>query len=328
MSTFPSVLTSYTDPAATNRLNSPSHSSIESAQNSGLSQLEAVIGVAGASSVVGSYEYLIKSPASNGGGHVQSANKGGTGQTSFNKGDILVAQSSSVLSKLAVGPDGAVLKSNSSVASGIQWGSVPGSPTVRVYGYSSSVITWNKPSVLSYIVVEVQGGGGGGGGTTIAEDGSSGGGGGGYARKTILASVLGTTEPVVVGVGGTAGAGSGGDGGGGGTTGFGTPSILYATGGGAGSGDPGYAGGGVGSGGDLNLYGCGGETAIDDAETQVRRGGGGGNSFLGFGGRDVFGDAVGNNGTLYGGGGGGGVSAGSDRAGGAGAAGVVIITEY
>src|ERR1700759_1269465 len=103
MSAFPSILTSYTNPNPTDRLNSPSHSSIESAQNSGLSQIEDVIGVEGPASIVGSLQYLIKSPASNGGGHVQTAATGGTGQTSFNKGDTFVAQSSSVISKLAVG---------------------------------------------------------------------------------------------------------------------------------------------------------------------------------------------------------------------------------
>jgi len=153
MSTFPSILSSYTDPAPTNRLNSPSHSSIESAQNSGLSQLEAVIGVSGASSVVGSYEYIIKSPASDGGGHVQTANKGGTGQTSFNKGDILVATSSSVLSKLAVGSDGQILSANSSMASGINWVNnnrklavVSSVGTVGASATETSIVSFNTPA--------------------------------------------------------------------------------------------------------------------------------------------------------------------------------------
>lgn len=121
MSTFPSILTSYTNPTPTNRLNAPSHSSIESAQNSGLSQLEDVIGVEGANSVVGSFQYIIKSPASNGGGHTQSANTGGTGQTSFTKGDTLVASSSSVLSKLSVGTDGQFISADSTQPTGIRW---------------------------------------------------------------------------------------------------------------------------------------------------------------------------------------------------------------
>jgi len=121
MSTFPSVLTSYTDPLATDRLNSPSHSGIETSQNSGLEQVEAVIGVEGAASVVGSLQYLVKSPASSGGGHVQGAAYGGTGQTTFTKGDILVGQSPSVLSKLAVGTEGQILSAASGAATGIQW---------------------------------------------------------------------------------------------------------------------------------------------------------------------------------------------------------------
>ncbi len=61
MSTFPSVLTTYTNPQATDHLNSPSHSGIEQAQNSGISQLEKVVGVEGSASVVGTLEYFIKS---------------------------------------------------------------------------------------------------------------------------------------------------------------------------------------------------------------------------------------------------------------------------
>lgn len=139
MSTFPSTLSSYTDPVPTNRLNTNPHSSIESAQNSGLKQLEAVIGVAGASSVVGTYEYFVKSPASNGGGHVQTANKGGTGQTSYNKGDILVATSSSVLSKLAVSSVlNDVLIADPNASAGLKWATNPNSNKIALN--TSSVI--------------------------------------------------------------------------------------------------------------------------------------------------------------------------------------------
>lgn len=124
MSTFPSILTSYTNPTPTSPLNAPSHSGIETAQNSGLSQLEATVGLAGASSAIGTLYGDLHSPASNGGGHVQSANTGGTGQTSYNKGDTLIASSSSVLSKLSVGADGTVLQADSTQTSGVKWGGV------------------------------------------------------------------------------------------------------------------------------------------------------------------------------------------------------------
>lgn len=151
MSTFPSILTSYTNPQATDKLNSPSHSGVETAQNSGLSQVEAVIGVEGASSVVGSLQYLIKSSASDGGGHVQSANKGGTGQTSYSKGDLLVGSSSSVLSKIAIGSDGTVPIADSTQSTGIGWGNVTaGLPYAQDGGTGSVFAISPVPCVLSY----------------------------------------------------------------------------------------------------------------------------------------------------------------------------------
>lgn len=129
MSTFPSILTSYTNPTPTNPLNVPSHSGIEIAQNSGLIQLEATVGLSGAASTLGTLYGDLHSPASNGGGHVQSANTGGTGQTSYNKGDILVASSSSVLAKLAVGTDGTVLIADSTQTAGLRY-----SPATSVLG--------------------------------------------------------------------------------------------------------------------------------------------------------------------------------------------------
>lgn len=120
MSTFPSVLSSYTDPQATDRLNNPSHSGIEQAQNDGLEKVEAFIGTL--SSVQGTLMYDIRGAASDGGGHVQSAAKGGTGQTVFTKGDLLVGQSAAVLSKLAIGADTTALLADSSQSTGVRWG--------------------------------------------------------------------------------------------------------------------------------------------------------------------------------------------------------------
>ncbi len=130
---FPSTLSSFPRPTSNDRLNSPSHSALHNTVSSALGQVEAVIGVEGNASVVGTLQYLIKSPASNGGGHVQTANKGGTGQTSYTKGDLLVAQSTSVLTKQSIGPDGTGLVADSTTATGIRWATIT-SPKVAISG--------------------------------------------------------------------------------------------------------------------------------------------------------------------------------------------------
>lgn len=119
---YPSTITTFTNPTSSVYLSAPSHSAIETAQNTDLTAVETFLGVDGASSTVGTLIYDIRSPGSNGGGHIQTANKGGTGQTTFNKGDMLVAQSSSVLTKLGVGTDGQALLADSTQATGIKWG--------------------------------------------------------------------------------------------------------------------------------------------------------------------------------------------------------------
>ena len=50
------------------------------------------------------------------------ATKGGTGNTTYTKGDLLAASSSTALSKLGVGTNGQVLRANSSAATGLEWG--------------------------------------------------------------------------------------------------------------------------------------------------------------------------------------------------------------
>lgn len=133
---YPSTVTTLTNPLPTDHLNSPSHSSIETSQNTEITALENYVGTI--NSIVGSLSYDIRGVGSNGGGHVQSANKGGTGQTNFVKGDLLVATSSSVLSKLAISSvAGYVLQTDTSQSTGIAWGV----GTSKVFTTASSITT-------------------------------------------------------------------------------------------------------------------------------------------------------------------------------------------
>jgi hypothetical protein len=323
--TYPSTVTAFTNPTATNRLNAPSHSSIEVAQNTGLTEIQTFVGTL--SSTQGTLMYDIRSSGSNGGGHVQTANVGGTGQTSFNKGDVLVASSSSVLTKLAVTTtDGFALVADSAAATGVKWGVPHSRPTIRVY--TSSVATiWNKPSTLAYIVIEAVGGGGASAGRTSSGPGGTGGGGAGaYALKVVPASSLPVAASVVAGAGGLGSRGTIGSIGG--ISYFG--SILTTYGGQGGNTASGGVGGSVLSG-DINING--GSGANGAGVTGFNLGGKGGDSPLGFGGSqtvlDGAGAVPGNLGQLYGGGASGGATQDTtDVDGNHGAAGVVIVYEY
>lgn len=155
---FPSVLSTISNPTPTNKLNSPSHSGIETAQNTAIGEIENFVGTL--SSVQGTLLYDIRSQNSNGGGHIQTADHGGTGQTSFNKGDILVGQSSSVLTKLAVGADGKAIVADSTSQTGLSYQGVITAPAIQnqTYTYAKAsvisssvygVILQNTPSVIS-----------------------------------------------------------------------------------------------------------------------------------------------------------------------------------
>lgn len=244
---YPSIISALATPQASDRLNSPSHSQLHQNENAGIIETQTFLGTL--SSTQGTISYDVRSPDSNGGGHVQTANKGGTGQTIYTKGDLLVASSSSVLTKLAVGGDTLVLTADSSQATGVKWGS-PAAVTSQSF-LSSGV--WTRPSGISAtskVLVELWGAGGSGGAASVAFA-AGGGGGGSYINMFFQASTLASSVLVSIGAGG-AGVVANNDGNTGGRTVFGnTNSILTAFGGGAGAGRPvgnGTMVGGIGAG--------------------------------------------------------------------------------
>jgi hypothetical protein len=144
---FPSILSTFSQTNTTSKLNSPSHSGLHNTISSTLGQVEAVIGTDAL--VLGTIIGDLRSTGSAGGGHVQTAVKGGTGQTTFTKGDILVAQSSSVLSKLAIGTDGSYLMVDSTQSSGIIWGSVSNLITVSLTSANILAMTATPVQVIA-----------------------------------------------------------------------------------------------------------------------------------------------------------------------------------
>lgn len=310
---FPSVITSFPKVNPTDRLNNPSHSALENLQSSTIGQIEALIGLEGNSSTLGTLIYDVRSPNSNGGGHVQTANKGGTGQVTYNKGDLLVAQSSSVLTKVASnGVNGNALIQDDTQATGVRWGIPNNFPVVRTYTSSVAQI-WIKPSNLSYVVVQVQAGGGAGGNELSISAQAAGGGSGAYTMKIIPVSSLPSAASVFAGGASVLSY-------------FG--SILSCTGGKNATTTTQGAGGSVLLAGDISVNGVSGQNMTGSSTTSY--GGIGGGAILGIAGMGR--SAAGNNGfdsSGYGAGGGGANSTGaSDTFGGAGGGGIIVVYEY
>lgn len=294
---YPSTVTILTDPQPTDKLNSPSHSSLHQSENTEIEAIQTFVGTTN-TSVIGTLIYDIRSPNSNGGGHVQTATKGGTGQSAFTKGDILVAQSSSTISKLAVGSDNTVLISDSSQDAGVKWGAVPGQ---NVQSFISTGV-WIKPStagLLSRVFVELWGSGGGGGGGGGSQE-AGGGGGGHYIAAWFSASILSSSVLVGVGPGGV-GVLASDNGGAGQMTVFDPVSSLLTAFGGGGGGSNGTGAGGGGGGGTMAAGSPGQATGVGSS------GGAGAQLFGGTGGNtNTAGSVAGFVGSAGGGGGGGG----------------------
>ncbi len=153
---FPSTLTSFNYPSASDRLNNPSHSALHNVVSSALGQVETVIGLSGDNSVLGTILGDLRSPASGGGGHVQAVNKGGTGQISYTKGDLLVASSSSVLSKLSISSvTGEFLQVDPNQSGGIKWGS--GANKLLVTSSVVNIDKWQSSAINVLFAASVTG---------------------------------------------------------------------------------------------------------------------------------------------------------------------------
>lgn len=311
---YPSTIATLPDPQPTDRLNSPSHSALHQSENAQIEAIQTFVGTL--SSVEGTLIHDIRSPDSDGGGHVQTANKGGTGQTAYTKGDLLVAASSSVLSKLQVGSDGQLVQADSTSPLGVKWGT-GGTQTSSTIAISS---VWTRPTGISgtsKVFVQLWGGGGSGGNASGSNE-AGGGGGGGYQEGWFIASTLSASVLVQVGRGGNSRSGTS-DGLTGGITVFAVESsLMTAYGGGGGASDSTSAGGGGGGGlrasgtiatnsdgGEVgggpifaSIFGGTGGTTIASVMNAIYGGGGGGATNVGAGTLGV---------TLYGGGGGAGI---------------------
>lgn len=186
--------------------------------------------------------------------------------------------------------------------------------------------TWNRPSGVTKIVIEVVSGGGGGGSATTDNTIGAGGGGGGYGKKFIDVSAI-SSVTVTIGAAGASGTGS--DGGAGGTSSFGAHVSVTGGGGGVLNGITNIATGGASTGGDINNEGQRSPRGGSSTYAVTGIAGDGASGIYGAGGRRGVAGGGGAAGNGYGAGGGGGYrDTSTTRNGGAGSAGIVIVYEY
>ncbi len=269
------------------------------------------------------------------------ANGGTSASLVANNGGIFYSTASAGAIFAGTATAGLALLSGASTTP--SWSSSPPITRVIVQTFIADG-TYTPTTGMKYCTIECVGGGGGGGGvpsTSAAQVAAgSGGGGGGYARKTVTAATIGTSQAVTVGAGGAGGAAGVNNGSTGVTSSVGA--IVTATGGGAGiAGGAGTAFitsnnhgglGGVGTGGDINMYGnCGGLGLANFATNAAFGGAGGGSVLSGSNLSQSLNSAPSNTAANTGGGGtagSAGASNGTGSAGGNGGSGIVVITEY
>lgn len=170
---------------------------------------------------------------------------GGTGQTSYTNGQLLIGNSTgNTLAKatLTAGTGISITNGAGSIAIALA-AAQPKGADLQTFNASG---TWTKPSgysANSRVLIQCWGGGGSGGKSTYG----GGGGGGGYNERWITLSDMGATETITIGAGGAA-ISANGTGNTGGTTSVGTRLSAYGGAGGIGfiNGAAAYGGGGGG----------------------------------------------------------------------------------
>lgn len=112
--------------------------------NSPDNEITAIQSFVGIQSSTFGITYDLRSPNSNGGGHIQGVAQGGTAIISYTKGDLLIASQPSTLSKLSVGSDGQVPIADSTQTAGVRWGGVATAQQIQNQTY-----TYARASVMS-----------------------------------------------------------------------------------------------------------------------------------------------------------------------------------
>jgi hypothetical protein len=84
--------------------------------------------------------------------------QGGTGQTTYTKGDILASPGSNTLNKLAVGSDGQVLTADAASTNGVKWAAVSAPTILTSYLSSDFTNATTTPSNTALSVTVVSGG--------------------------------------------------------------------------------------------------------------------------------------------------------------------------
>lgn len=119
--------------------------------------------------------------------------RGGTGQTTYAKGDLLVSPGANTLAKLPVGSDGQILTAASSVTNGVLWGTAPATGALLLTGTMTFYV-----SILSGTI----GGGGGYADGTYNNVSLTGGtGAGATANITVTSGAVSDVVPVSQGAG-------------------------------------------------------------------------------------------------------------------------------
>lgn len=88
-----------------------------------------------------------------------TSDKGGTGYTTYSKGDHLIGTSAGSLQTLAIGTDGFALVADSSQTLGVKWASVAVTPTTFSANTGSATPTNNSLSVVGTAPISISGSG-------------------------------------------------------------------------------------------------------------------------------------------------------------------------